>query len=151
MDVQSILEFKGGDVLTIGPGASVRDAAQVLRDNYIGAVIVVDGDGALAGILSERDIAISLPAHGGGLADARVSDIMTADVVTCDLSVTVQQVLDLMISHGFRHLPVVEDGNLVGVISLRDIVCNWFGALPAAAGSPGPGGGLSGGAVSGMA
>ena len=143
MDVKSMLDVKGRDVLTIGPDAAVKDAAIVLRDNHIGAVIVVDGDGRLAGILSERDIVVSLPRCGAGLGDVPVSEVMTADVITCNLSVTVQQVLDVMVAHGFRHLPVVEDGTLRGVISLRDVVGNFFGAIPEAVASSGSGGGMA--------
>lgn len=131
MDVQSILKMKGADVLTIGETASVNDAAVLLRENHIGAVIVTDEHGKIGGILSERDIAISLPEFGAALGDAPVGQIMTSDVITCTLSVTFQEVLDIMVANGIRHLPVVDDETLIGIISLRDVVGNWFGAIAA--------------------
>jgi CBS domain-containing protein len=132
MDVTSILKMKGADVLTIVPDATVAEACTVLRDNYIGAVVVVDADGGIAGILSERDVAVALPNIGGDLGATPVSEIMTADVITCTPDITVQGVLDIMVANGIRHLPVEDGGRLVGVVSLRDMVANWFGAIPGA-------------------
>lgn len=132
MDVTSILNMKGADVLTIAPDASVAEACGVLRDNYVGAVVVVDAEGGVAGILSERDVAVALPELGSGLGTTPVSEIMTADVITCAPDITVQGVLDIMVANGIRHLPVEDGGRLVGVVSLRDMVANWFGAIPGA-------------------
>lgn len=130
MDVTSILKMKGAEVLTIAADATVAEACAVLRDNYIGAVVVVDAAGAIAGILSERDVAVALPDLGGDLGATTVSEIMTADVITCAPDITVQGVLDIMVANGIRHLPVEDGGRLVGVVSLRDMVANWFGAIP---------------------
>lgn len=129
MDVRAILELKGDFVLTIGPEATILDASRLLHENYIGAVVVVDETGRIAGILSERDIAVSLPQFGPALGETRVDAIMTRRVVSCAADMTVPEVLDIMVSNGIRHLPVVDGARLVGVISLRDVVGNWVGTF----------------------
>jgi CBS domain-containing protein len=129
MNVREILQLKGDFVLTIAPDATVGEAANVLAENHIGAIVVTDAAGATAGILSERDVAVSLPKFGASLGDTKVAEIMTADVVSCDTETTVKQVLDIMVSNGIRHLPVIESGRLKGVVSLRDVVGNWLGAI----------------------
>tara|TARA_R110002072_G_scaffold67031_8_gene164706 strand:+ start:2762 stop:3223 length:462 start_codon:yes stop_codon:yes gene_type:complete len=129
MNVQEILDLKGNFVLTIRPEATVSEAAGVLAKNHIGAIVVIDAAGGIAGILSERDVAVSLPDYGAALGETHVSEIMTADVVACDTATTVKQVLDIMVSNGIRHLPVVENDELKGVVSLRDVVGNWLGAI----------------------
>lgn len=129
MNVKEILDLKGNFVLTINVGATVEDAAVMLADNHIGAIVVTDATGGIAGILSERDVAVSLPKFGAALGETLVSEIMTADVVACDTGTTVKQVLDIMVSNGIRHLPVVESDELKGVVSLRDVVGNWLGAI----------------------
>lgn len=129
MNVQEILDLKGDFVLTITPGATVADAAAMLAENHIGAMVVTGENGGIHGIVSERDVAVSLPKFGAALGDAKVSEIMTADVIACNTETTVKQVLDIMVSNGIRHLPVVESGMLKGVVSLRDVVGNWLGAI----------------------
>ncbi|MFT5489224.1 MAG: CBS domain-containing protein [Paracoccaceae bacterium] len=129
MNVKEILDLKGNFVLTIGPEATVGDAAAVLAENHIGAIVVTDAAGGIAGILSERDVAVSLPKYGVALGETKVSEIMTADVVACNTETTVKQVLDIMVSNSIRHLPVVESDELKGVVSLRDVVGNWLGAI----------------------
>jgi CBS domain-containing protein len=129
MNVREILDLKGDFVLTIAPDATVGDAAAVLAENHIGAIVVTDAAGSMAGILSERDVAVSLPKFGASLGEVKVSEIMTADVVSCDTETTVKQVLDIMVSNGIRHLPVIEGERLKGVVSLRDVVGNWLGAI----------------------
>ncbi|MDE0795313.1 MAG: CBS domain-containing protein [Alphaproteobacteria bacterium] len=129
MNVREILDLKGDFVLTIQPEATIGEAAAVLAKNHIGAIFVTDAAGAIAGILSERDVAVSLPRYGAAPGDTKVSEIMTADVVTCNTETTVKQVLDIMVSNGIRHLPVVESDALKGVVSIRDVVGNWLGAI----------------------
>lgn len=131
MNVKSILELKGDFVLTILPQATVEEASETLAENHIGAVVVTDAAGQIAGILSERDIAVAVPQYGGALGETKVSDIMTHDVVFCTTETTVTEVLNIMVSNGIRHLPVVEQDKLMGVISLRDVVGNWLGAITA--------------------
>lgn len=129
MNVKSILDLKGDFVLTIQPGATIEEASKMLAENHIGAVVVTNDAGQIAGILSERDIAVALPQYGGALGETKVSEVMTNDVVFCTTETTVKEVLDIMVSNGIRHLPVVEVGKLVGVISLRDVVGNWLGSI----------------------
>lgn len=129
MNVKSILDLKGDFVLTILPEATIDEASETLAENHIGAVVVTDAAGQIAGILSERDIAVALPQYGGALGETRVSEIMTHDVVFCTTETTVTEVLNIMVSNGIRHLPVVEKDKLMGVISLRDVVGNWLGAI----------------------
>lgn len=129
MDVKGILDLKGDFVLTITPEATIDEAAEMLAENHIGAIVVTNDAGQIAGILSERDIAVALPKFGAGLGGTKISEIMTADVVFCTTETTVKEVLNIMVSHGIRHLPVVEMDKLMGVISLRDVVGNWLGAI----------------------
>jgi CBS domain-containing protein len=129
MDVKSILDLKGDFVLTIVPEATIEEASEMLAENHIGAVVVTNDAGHIAGILSERDIAVALPQYGGALGETKVSEIMTCDVVFCTTETTVQEVLNIMVGNGIRHLPVVEKDKLIGVVSLRDVVGNWLGSI----------------------
>ena len=129
MDVKAILDLKGDFVITIPPEATIDEAAEILAENYIGAIVVADGAGQIAGILSDRDIAVALPRYGGELGETKVSEIMTSDILFCTKETTVKQVLDIMVTNGIRHLPVVEIDQLKGVISLRDVVGSWLGAI----------------------
>jgi CBS domain-containing protein len=129
MDVYAILDLKGDFVITIPPEATIDEAAEILAENYIGAIVVSDGAGQIAGILSDRDIAVALPRYGGELGETKVSEIKTSDMLFCTKETTVKQVLDIMVTNGIRRLPVVEIDQLKGVISLRDVVGNWLGAI----------------------
>jgi CBS domain-containing protein len=117
-----ILQRKGRDVSTIPPDATVRAAAEALAAANLGALVVsVDGT-SLAGIVSERDIVRRLAADGPPLLDQPVSSIMQAEVRTCAGADNVDQLMELMTQHRIRHLPVVEDDALVGIISIGDVV-----------------------------
>jgi CBS domain-containing protein len=129
MDVKAILDLKGDFVITIPPEATIDEAAEILAENYIGAIVVSDGAGQIAGILSDRDIAVALPRYGGELGETKDSEIMTSYILFCTKETTVKQVLDIMVTNGIRRLPVVEIDQLKGVISLRDVVGNWLGAI----------------------
>lgn len=129
MNVQGILELKGDFVLTIQPDATIEEASETLAENHIGAIVVTTEAGQIAGILSERDIAVAVPQYGGALGETQISEVMTHDVVFCTTETTVSEVLNIMVSNGIRHLPVVEKDQLKGVISLRDVVGNWLGAI----------------------
>lgn len=122
MTVRSILDGKGRDVVTISPLDTLGDAARLLAQKSIGAVIVTDGAGGVAGILSERDIVRAFASGGAASAQGRVSEHMTAKVITCVESISVDEVMRVMTTNRFRHLPVVEDGRLVGVVSIGDVV-----------------------------
>jgi CBS domain-containing protein len=123
MLVQQILKSKSDDgVFTITPGASLADAGRVLATRRIGAVVVSPDGKRVAGILSERDIVRELASKGGSCLADTVDAIMTRDIVTCALNDSSEQVLNLMTEGRFRHLPVVEDGQMVGLISIGDVV-----------------------------
>ncbi len=122
MLADQILERKGRDVSTITPDTTVRAAAEALAAANIGALVVSPDGSALAGIVSERDIVRRLAAEGPDLLDGPVSELMEADVHTCTGSDSVDQLMHLMTEHRIRHLPVVADGALVGIISIGDVV-----------------------------
>ncbi|QJP12473.1 CBS domain-containing protein [Starkeya sp. ORNL1] len=122
MTVRAILDSKGHDVLTIRPDSSLRDAVQLLAEHRIGAVVVTDGVGQVAGILSERDVVRVIGKDGPGRLDDAISTVMTAKVITCNGTETVHEVMELMTGGRFRHIPVVERGRLVGIISIGDVV-----------------------------
>ena len=122
MNVETILTGKGRDVLTIAPDATIADAVRMLEERGVGAVVVSTDGKAVNGILSERDIVHGLAKHGGALLDRRVEELMTSDVETCTGGDTDREVLALMTERRFRHLPVVEDGALAGIVSIGDVV-----------------------------
>lgn len=122
MLADQILERKGRDVATISPDATVRAATEALADANVGALIVSPDGSRLAGIVSERDIVRRLASEGPTLLDQPVSDLMQAEVHTCTGADSVDTLMHLMSEHRIRHLPVVADGAVVGVISIGDVV-----------------------------
>ncbi len=124
MLVQAILKSKSADgVVTVEPTATVSQAAEILASKRIGTVVVSeDGGQTAAGILSERDIVRELAASGSGCLLKPVRSYMTRELVTATLNDTVQDVLSRMTEGRFRHMPVVEDGKLVGIVTLGDAV-----------------------------
>jgi CBS domain-containing protein len=122
MIVQDILAGKGASVVTITPAATIAELIAALAEHRIGAIVVsADGD-TVAGIVSERDIARGLHEHGAGLLDLPVSAVMTTDVSTCSPHDDIPSVARVMTQRRFRHLPVVVDGSLVGIVSIGDVV-----------------------------
>jgi CBS domain-containing protein len=121
MTVRSILDTKGHQVLTVAPDVKLSAAIKVLGDHKIGAVLVMN-QGRLEGILSERDIVRALGERGARVLEEPVSAVMTRKVVSCRESDTVSAIMEMMTIGKFRHLPVVEDGKVVGLISIGDIV-----------------------------
>jgi len=123
MLVQQILKSKGDDaVITIEPGTRVADAARILAERRIGG-LVVSGDGQTAdGILSERDIVRSLALRGAVCLEEMVEDMMTRNPVSCTRQDTSDAVLARMTDGRFRHMPVVENGRLVGIVTIGDVV-----------------------------
>lgn len=119
--VQSIIDAKGSDVWSIDGDASVFEALEFLADKNIGATIVTHG-GGLVGIMSERDYARKIILKSRMSRETRVSEIMTPDPTCVAPSDTVDNCMQLMTDNRFRHLPVVDDGNLVGLISIGDVV-----------------------------
>lgn len=121
MLIAAILRTKGPDVVRVPPDTTVALLLTELARHNIGAVVVADGD-RLLGIASERDVVRGLEREGAGLLAAPVSSIMTADVVTCTPRDSVEEVGQTMTRRRFRHVPVVEDGRLAGIVSIGDVV-----------------------------
>lgn len=124
MNVEAILKSKGREVATIAPAAKVGEAVALLRRKGIGALVVSADGKTIAGILSERDIVQGLSDHGAQLLDLPVSRPMTHPVVTCKLSDDIATLMSQMTERRIRHLPVMEDGKLVGIVSIGDVVKN---------------------------
>ncbi len=123
MNVQSILALKGTAVATVTQAASLADAAQLLRDHGVGALVVSGDARAIEGIISERDLVRSIAAHGAGALGRSVGSTMSVDVVTCSANDGVDRLMALMTDRRIRHLPVVDDaGRLAGIISIGDVV-----------------------------
>ena len=121
MTVRAILEAKGRQIVAIEPETLLASAAKVLADRRIGAVLVLSR-GRLQGILSERDVVRSIGEFGAAVLTLPVSAVMTRNVVSCRQTDTVGSIMELMTNRKFRHLPVVENGEIIGVISIGDIV-----------------------------
>jgi len=122
MFVSDILSQKGGSVFTVTPSTSIAQVAQQLSVRRIGSVLVLDDEGAVAGIVSERDIVRVLASHGAKALELDARQVMTRDVVTCDPDDSIDQVMESMTHGRFRHLPVVRHGELLGLVSIGDIV-----------------------------
>jgi len=122
MTVRTILDTKGHQVESIQPGAKLSAAVEILGKKKIGAVLVLNLAGHIEGILSERDIVRVLSERGAAVLDEPVSNVMTRKVVSCRPTDTVSGIMEMMTLGKFRHLPVVEDAKVVGLISIGDIV-----------------------------
>ena len=124
MNVEAILRSKGNGVATIRPDATIAAAARDLKTHGIGALLVSQDGKRVDGILSERDIVHALAEHGAALLAMRVDRLMTRRVITCVPEDTVGELMARMTQHRFRHLPVVKDGALIGIVSIGDLVKN---------------------------
>jgi CBS domain-containing protein len=122
MSVNRILSMKGHQVVSIPPDHTLGEAARMLSERRIGAVLVNDGTHPVSGIISERDIVRAVSTHGAASLDQPVSRFMTAKVVTCTSSTSINDLMVAMTNGKFRHVPVVEGGELVGIISIGDVV-----------------------------
>ena len=122
MTVESILKHKGSEVVTVGPGDTLEATASVLYSRKIGAVVVQDAAGNVVGVLSERDIVRGIAQGGASCLSRPVKDFMSGTVVSCRLHDTVIEVTGRMSDRRIRHLPVIENGKLVGMISIGDVV-----------------------------
>ena len=121
MTVRAILDTKGRQIQSVEPGAKLSAAVKILGERKIGAVLVMSA-GRIEGILSERDIVRVLSERGAGVLEEPVSAVMTRKVVSCRQNETVAALMEKMTLGKFRHLPVVEDDRVVGLISIGDIV-----------------------------
>lgn len=122
MLVKQIFKSKDDRIITVQPGDTVATAAEILKRENIGALMVSGPDGELAGILSERDIVRAMPEHGPDLFALTVEQLMTRDVITCSSEDRVHDLMKKMTTGRFRHMPVVDGGNLAGIISIGDLV-----------------------------
>ena len=122
MKVARILQGKSGEIASVEPGRSIPDVVSMLCKYDIGAVVVTDQDGAMVGILSERDIVRALDIHGPDLSGVTAGDLMTTKVSHCEPNQDTNDVMRMMTDGRFRHMPVMEDDRLVGVVSIGDAV-----------------------------
>lgn len=122
MTIQSILNGKGTDVFAVGPGEDATSVARALSQHRIGAALVRDQEGEVLGIVSERDIVRAVAREGAGALAHTARDLMTTDLITVAGTTRIAEALSLMTSHRCRHLPVMEEGRLVGMVSIGDLV-----------------------------
>lgn len=122
MSIKAVLKTKGNSVVSVEPTASVMEIAEIIASQRIGAVMVLDPAGGVSGIVSERDVVKALAKRGAEVLGQTASDLMTRNVITATPLTTVDEAMSLMDGGYFRHLPVVEDGKLIGIVSIRDLV-----------------------------
>ncbi|MGD9742621.1 MAG: CBS domain-containing protein [Dongiaceae bacterium] len=122
MNVETILKSKGRNTVTVAADATIAKAAELLRREMIGAVLVLDQSGALVGILSERDIVHALSEHGASVFGEPVSTVMTRKLLSCGREDTINDLMARMTEARIRHLPVLENGRLCGIVSIGDVV-----------------------------
>jgi CBS domain-containing protein len=122
MTVKAIIESKGGEVVTIEPTAHLATAGKLLAARKIGALVVLGADQRVAGILSERDIVRVISERGAAALEEQVGQVMTRKVATCTYEETIHSIMERMTSGKFRHVPVIEQGQLAGIISIGDVV-----------------------------
>ena len=121
MQVANVLTVKGDDVISVSPDTTVVEVAKILKSKRIGALLVMES-GKIAGIISERDITRALPEYGEKLQSLPVSDLMTKSVTTCSSDTGIDKIMEMMTENRIRHLPVVDNGKLIGFISIGDVV-----------------------------
>lgn len=119
--VRDMIRRKGGELYTLAPGASVYEALQLMARENVGAVLVMEGE-TVAGILSERDCVRKLELEGKTARNTPVSEIMTSKVIYVEASQPLEECMALMIDKNIRHLPVFENGKMLGVVSVRDVL-----------------------------
>ena len=122
MNVAAVLHSKGRGVVTAPPDATLQKIASQLAAKKIGAIVIIGDNGRVTGIISERDVVQAIAREGGAILDQPVSYVMTSDVVTCDETESIDDLMETMTKERFRHLPVVSNGALVGIVSIGDVV-----------------------------
>lgn len=122
LTVKAILDAKGHNVVSIDPGTRIIVAVETLAKRRIGAILVINDNGRMEGIVSERDIVRLIAERGTSILEQPVTEAMTRNVVTCQKSATVSSIMETMTANKFRHLPVVDDGRVIGLISIGDVV-----------------------------
>ena len=131
MRITDVLRRKGDQVVTISPTQTVRELLRLLSENRVGALVVSAGNGQVDGIASERDVVRRLHSDGDGVLDREVSAIMTAVVRTCVREDSLEDVMGAMTEHRIRHVPVLIEGRLAGIVSIGDLVKNRLEELQA--------------------
>jgi CBS domain-containing protein len=129
MTVQRILADKGRDVFTTQPHRTLKEVVELLASKGVGAVVVSDASSSVLGILSERDVVRVIARHGASALEDPVSRYMTPKVITVTQDDTIEHVMQTMTDGRFRHVPVVQDGRLIGIISIGDVVKRHVNAL----------------------
>ena len=129
MKVKDLLAVKGRAVATISQERSVTDALALLKERRIGALIVTGPTPPLVGIFSERDVVRALASHGAEALDLTVAELMSTEITVCDETTSVTSLMGMMTEHRIRHIPVVTDGLLVGMVSIGDVVKARFDEL----------------------
>ena len=129
MTVSTILAGKGREVVSVEPSTSLADAVRLLASKRIGAALVLGADRRISGIISERDIVRRLPERGAAMLDGPVADIMVKEVRCAAPDDEVESLMAVMTTHRIRHLPVVREGELVGIVSIGDVVKHRVDAL----------------------
>ncbi|MCQ4629642.1 MULTISPECIES: CBS domain-containing protein [Shinella] len=129
MYVKTILDEKGRNVVTGGPQLTVKQAAVYLHENHIGAIVIVDRNDRIAGIVTERDIVAAVARNGAECLDKPISSIMWGNVHRCDENQTVEGLMEMMSKLRARHIPVEKEGRLVGIISIGDVVKSHIRAI----------------------
>ena len=122
MTIAAVLREKGNTIVSVMPQTPIMDIVATMSSRRIGAVLVLDGEGVLDGIISERDVVKTLAQHGPDIHTMQAADIMTRAVTTVTPDTSINHAMELMDQGYFRHLPVMDDGRLVGIISVRDVV-----------------------------
>jgi CBS domain-containing protein len=122
--ISEILNHKGANAWVISPGATVFDAVQLMSDKNVGALLVTEGD-KLVGIISERDYTRKVVLKGKASKETAVREILSGNVIHVSPANTVEECMRLMTDHRIRHLPVLEEGRIVGIVSIGDLV-NWI-------------------------
>ena len=122
MSVERILKRKGRKVFTVPQAIPVPDAVDRMKRERVGTLVVSDDGRTIQGIISERDILHALASYGAGLMEMSVRDIMTKRVEACQLEDSLKQIMSTMTNRRFRHMPVVDDGGLCGMVSIGDVV-----------------------------
>ena len=129
MYVKTIRDEKGRNVVTGGPQLTVRQAAVYLHENHIGAIVIVDRNDRIAGIVTERDIVAAVARNGAECMDKPISSIMWGNVHRCDEDQSVDELMEMMSTLRARHIPVEKEGRLVGIISIGDVVKSHIRAI----------------------
>ncbi len=121
MHVQAILGNKGAQIVSMSPHATILEACRLLAEHRIGAILVLDGD-RVTGMFSERDVVRAMTEKGSAALDIPVSEVMTRDVLTCKPEDSVDDIMAVMTARRVRHLPVLAEGRLAGIVSIGDVV-----------------------------